>query len=144
MSLTGISDDPRESFSSAPHDDLRGSFSSRKQDISDDLRGSFSASAGALSDDFRESLDAARSDDLRGSFATRAPSNDLRGSFSASAPSDDLRESLKMQPRHRRLPFGHSTETPESRDWRQGQSVAPPQHARPKQFTSGARYTSLL
>merc|ERR1712195_236138 len=107
--------------------------------ISDDLRESFSASADVLSDDFRESLNAARSDDLRGSFATRAPCDDLCESFSASSPIDDLRESLKMEPRHRRLPFGHSTETPESRDWRKGQSVAPPQHARPKQFTAGAR-----
>jgi len=161
MSLTQhhISDDLRESFSSfehdVVHDDLRGSFSARKQEISqhlsddlresfssaphDDLRGSFSASADVLSDDFRESLNAARSDDLRGSFATRAPCDDLCESFSASSPIDDLRESLKMEPRHRRLPFGHSTETPESRDWRKGQSVAPPQHARPKQFTAGAR-----
>jgi len=161
MSLTQhhISDDLRESFSSfehdVVHDDLRGSFSARKQEISqhlsddlresfssaphDDLRGSFSASADVLSDDFRESLNAARSDDLRGSFATRAPSDDLRGSFSASAPIDDLRGSLRMQSRHRRLPHGHSLETPESRQWRRGQSVAPPQHARPKQFTAGAR-----
>ena len=145
MPLTqDLGDDLRESFSSAPHDDLRGSFATRKQEISGDLRGSFSASADVLSDDFRESLNAARSDDLRGSFATRAPCDDLCESFSASSPIDDLRESLKMEPRHRRLPFGHSTETPESRDWRKGQSVAPPQHARPKQFTAGARYTSLL
>merc|ERR1712086_1205280 len=109
-------------------DDLRGSFSARKQEISQHL-----------SDDLRESFSSAPHDDLRGSFATRAPCDDLCESFSASSPIDDLRESLKMEPRHRRLPFGHSTETPESRDWRKGQSVAPPQHARPKQFTAGAR-----
>merc|ERR1712166_823484 len=89
------------------------------------------------------------SDDLRGSSSTTAPSNELRGSSSTTGLSRQLTGSLatsaprqrelEMQPRHRRLPQGHSTETLASRQWRRGESKVRPQHARPQRFGSSVR-----
>merc|ERR1712166_760824 len=89
------------------------------------------------------------SDDLRGSSSTTAPSNELRGSSSTTGLSRQLTGSLatsaprqrelEMQPRHRRLPHGHSTETLASRQWRRGESKVRPQHARPQRFGSSVR-----